>query len=72
MELRAETAYNIAMALPQPELQRLFAMLDKHQKPKAAVQSKKKSNVWSVEECTEVLIKFLNDSKKKRLQRKLV
>lgn len=62
--MQAETAYNVIQALPEAEKLRLYAMLDKDKTP-AEVKAKK-SNVWTIEECTELLIKHLNQQKRNR------
>lgn len=64
--MQAETAYNVIQALPETEKLRLYAMLEQEKKPVATKQ--KKSNVWTVEECTEVVYKLLMERKAKRLK----
>ena len=63
--MNAETVFNVAMALPESELQRLIAMLEKDRKPAMSKKSKK-SNVWTVAECTEAVLKVLNARKKRK------
>lgn len=64
--MQAETAYNVIQALPESEKLRLYAMLEKDKKP---IPVKiKKSNVWSVAECTEVVLKLMIARRDNRLK----
>ena len=65
--LLAETAYNIFQALPDGEKERLYAMMEKDRKPKPIKQTKK-SNVWTIEECTEVVLKQMKQRRDNRLK----
>ncbi len=64
----AETAYNVIQALPESEKLRLYEMLEKDKKP-IPVKTRK-SNVWSVEECTEVVLKLMISRRDKRFKPK--
>lgn len=66
----AETVYNVAQVLSPSEKQRLIDMLSKDQKPAIAtqLQAQKKSNVWTVAECTEVLLRHLRNHKQNRMK----
>jgi len=64
--LLAETAYNIFLALPDGEKERLYAMMEKERKPKP-VKLTKKSNVWTVEECTEVVLPLMKQRRNQRI-----
>lgn len=64
--MKAETAYNVIEALPQQELQRLLLMIDKKMQPQPSPKPIKISKVWSKAECTEIVIKILNDRKRNR------
>lgn len=64
--LLAETAYNIFLALPEMEKQRLYAMMEKEKKVKPL--QTKKSNVWTVEECTEVVLTLMKQRRNQRLR----
>lgn len=62
--MKAETAYNVIQALPEGEKNRLFLMLGLTNKP---VQKKENdSKFLTVSQCTEMLLKQLNDRKAKR------
>ncbi|WP_286914792.1 hypothetical protein [Flavobacterium sp. UBA4197] len=59
--MQAETAYNVIQALPQEELQRLFAML--HVTPEKKPEKKRKKKLsavqeagWTFENVTERLL----------------
>ena len=66
--LTAETAYNLLTSSMTPtELDRLIAMFEKDRKPKAA-KLKKQSDIWTVPECTEIVLKLLRNRTKKRMQ----
>jgi hypothetical protein len=67
--MQAETAYNVIQALPESEKLRLYAMLEKDKKP-VPVKTKK-SNVWSVAECTEVVLKLMIARRDNRLKHNL-
>ena len=65
--LAAETAYNFLTASLSPtELERLINMFNQDKKPKAV--NAKQSNIWTVPECTEILLKLLRNRTKKRMQ----
>ena len=64
--MQAETAYNVIQALPESEKLRLYGMLEKDKKP-VPVKTRK-SNVWTIEECTEVVLKLMISRRDKRLK----
>lgn len=63
--MKAETAYNVIQSLDPTELERLYAMIDRAAKAKQTL-SKPKTHIWTVEECTEILLAtHFNKSKRK-------
>lgn len=65
--LLAETAYSIFLALPDGEKERLYAMMEKVKKP-IPKQSIKKSKVWTVNECTEVVLPLMIQRRNQKLK----
>jgi len=65
--LLAETAYNIFLALPAGEKESLYAMMEKQRKPQP-IKVSKKSNVWTVEECTEVVLPLMKQRRDNRIK----
>ena len=71
--MKAETAYIVIQALPEPEQLRLYAMIDKDRAAIdsiAAVQPKSKLHIWTVAECTEELLATIFNKNKKAKKQK--
>lgn len=64
--LLAETAYNIFLALPDGEKERLYAMMEKQRQPKL-IKLTKKSNVWTIEQCMEVVLPLMKQRRDNRI-----
>lgn len=57
--LVAETAYNfLIQSLSETELERVIVMFDQHRKPKPTRPGN--SHIWTIPECTEILLKVLH------------
>ena len=65
--MKAETAYNVIQALPQEELQRLYAMLAMPPVQKVAKVRKSVIKILTLEECTEVLLATYFNKKRKQI-----
>ncbi|RDI07068.1 hypothetical protein [Flavobacterium sp. AG291] len=68
--LLAETAYNIFLALPDGEKERLYAMMEKAKEPKT-IKSTKKNKVWTVAECTDIILPLMKQRRNQRLKSNL-
>jgi len=69
--MKAETAYNVIQALPPEELQRLYAMLAIPEVRKVPKVRRSVIPIWTVAECTEILLAtYFNKSKNKNTSSK--